>query len=59
MKIYKIGDYLATFECQVCGATDKLFYTDCPCCGDDFIECNSCGKKWSQEECTAVTNENI
>ena len=58
MKTYREGDYLSGFECQRCGATDKLFYNDCPCCEENFVECGACGGKWSQDTCEATLAEN-
>ena len=46
---YKLGDY----QCQTCKSVDNLSHRVCPDCGENLVVCNSCGSKWSQEECEA------
>lgn len=51
---YTEGQYLSGFICPKCERVDYLYYEDCPCCLEKFIECDGCGYKSSQEKCEAV-----
>lgn len=54
---YRVGDHLHLIPCpnDDCEPLATLFYSECPCCQEKFIECGKCGRRWSQEELAEET----
>lgn len=54
---YAPGMDLSYVPCPTpsCDGLTTMIYIRCPCCGEEFIECDRCHAKWSREQLAEAT----